>query len=388
VATTFDEIKKQFALEAERAAGRTLTSAGQLPVSYEEITPAWLTAVLLPALSAPEDAEVVERRLGESDEGTSSRRRIYLTWNEAGQQAGLPTSVFCKSTLSLESRYILGMNGGIAGETTFYNLVRPKLEIRAPEALFSRYDPVTFNSIIIMRDIGNEVTFGSHEMTLSKEQAQSQLRLLATVHARYWESPELNTELAAWNSWENFFEVTVEEAGFGPACEQGVLMAEDIIPPRLFARKDEIWPATLKGTTAESQVPRTLIHSDVHLKNWYIDADGELGLNDWQCSSKGLWGRDVAYAVSTALSTEDRRNWERDLLAYYLEQLGAAGVTAPSFEDAWRTYRQQLFPALAWWTGTLGQPPEAPEMQPEATSREFIKRMAYAIDDLDALDAF
>lgn len=390
---SFAEIKRQFALEAERAAGRTLTSADQLPLHYEEITPAWLTSALVPALapalgSESGNAEVVGLRLGEADEGTSSRRRIHLTWNDAGQRAGLPASVFCKSTFHLENRYIIGMNGGIAAEATFYNTVRPKLPIVAPEALFSRYDPASLNSLIIMRDIAGEVTFGSHELTLTEEQARSQLRLLATLHARYWDSPELETELAVWNSWEKYFTITVEEAGFGPSCARGFQLAEDVIPARLFPRAEEIWPATLACVAAHQRLPRTLLHSDPHLKNWYIAADGGMGLNDWQCSSKGNWGRDVAYTISTALAVEDRRNWERDLLGHYLEELHAAGVAAPDFNEAWRIYREQLFAALAWWTGTLGQPPEAPKMQPAATAREFIRRMAHAIDDLDALDAF
>jgi thiamine kinase-like enzyme len=389
---SFAEIKRQFALEAERAAGRTLTSADQLPLHYEEITPAWLTSVLVPALapalgSESLGAEVVGLRLGEADEGTSSRRRIHLTWNPAGQRAGLPASVFCKSTFHLENRYIIGMNGGIAAEATFYNSVRPKLPIVAPDALFSRYDPASLNSLIIMRDIAGEVTFGSHELTLTEEQARSQLGLLATLHARYWESPELETELAVWNSWEKYFTITVEEAGFGPSCARGFQLAEDVIPARLFPRAEEIWPATLACVAAHQRLPRTLLHSDPHLKNWFIAADGGMGLNDWQCSSKGNWGRDVAYTISTALAVENRRSWERDLLGHYLEQLRAAGVAAPDFDEAWRIYRQQLFAALAWWTGTLGQPPEAPKMQPAATAREFIRRMTHAIDDLEALDA-
>ena len=126
----------------------------------------------------------------------------------------------------------------------------------------------------------------------------------------------------------------------------------------------------------------------MHLKNWYVAANGEMGLNDWQCSCKGNWGRDLAYAISTGLAIDDRRAWERDLLRFYLDRLQAAGGPALPFEDAWRIYRQQLFSALAWWTGTLGQPPEAPKMQPKASSLEFIKRMTHAIDDLDALDSF
>ena len=382
---TFDQIKKSYAEEIERGRNRTLTSADQLPLSYDEITPAWLTAVL--AGDAP-GAEVLSLRLGTEDEGTSSRRHIYLTWNDAGNEAGLPASVFCKSTMSLESRYLLGMNGGIAAEAVFYNSVLSTLDIRTPHPLFAQYDPETFNSIIIMRDLAGQVTFGTHELDLTLEQARSQLRLLAQLHAKYLDSPQLNTSLQEFKDWEDYFSITVEAAGFGPACARGFAMAEDVIPPRLFARVDEIWPATLRSVEQHRELPRTLIHSDVHLKNWYIDADGQMGLNDWQCSCKGNWGRDLAYALSTALTPENRRAWERDLVAYYVEQLHASGAPKVEFDTAWRVYRQNLFSALAWWTGTLGQPPEAPKMQPPASSREFIRRMTAAIDDLDALDSF
>ena len=60
-----------------------------------------------------------------------------MAWNGAGQAAGLPASVFCKGTQSLESRYMLGMNEGVQAEVNFYNVVRPKLAVIAPEALFA-----------------------------------------------------------------------------------------------------------------------------------------------------------------------------------------------------------------------------------------------------------
>jgi thiamine kinase-like enzyme len=385
MSSTFDQIKKHYATEVQQAEGRTLTSPDELPLSYEEITAEWLTAVL--GADTP-GARVVSHRLGAEDEGTSSRRHIYLEWNAAGQRAGMPASVFSKSTMTLESRYLLGMNGGIAAEAVFYNRVLPTLELRAPHALFASYDPQSFNSIIIMRDLADQVTFGSHELDLTLEQARSQLRLLATLHAKYYEGPDLNTTLSEFNDWETYFAITVDAAGFGPACARGFLQAEDVIPARLFARAEEIWPATLQSVEDHRTLPRTLIHSDVHLKNWYIDADGEMGLNDWQCSCKGNWGRDLSYAISTALSVDNRRAWERDLVAYYVEQLHAAGGPRVEFDEAWRIYRRQLFSALAWWTGTLGQPPEAPKMQPPATSTEFIRRMTHAIDDLEALDTF
>lgn len=380
---TFDEIKQRY--DAERGPRGPLVSAADLPISYEAITPAWLTNVL--GTGHP-GAEVVSRRLSEPDEGTSSRRRIFLTWNEAGTRAGLPATVFCKGTQTLESRFMLALNGGIEAEVTFYNVVRPKLAIEAPEAYFASFHPQSFNSIIVMRDLGGEVQFCQHSTAMTVERARSQMELLAKLHARYYESPELTTTLARFNTWEKYFTVTVDEAGFGEACPRGFTEAEGVIPPRLFQRAREVWPATLKCVDLHRTLPRTLVHSDVHLKNWFVAASGAMGLNDWQCSCKGNWGRDLAYAISTALAIEDRRAWERDLLRFYLDRLLAAGGPALAFDDAWTIYRQQLFSALAWWTGTLGQPPEAPKMQPRASSIEFIKRMAHAIDDLDALDSF
>ncbi len=379
---TFEEIKREF--EREQSVCEPLLSADRLPTSYEAITPAWMGHALANPYPA---AAVVSLRLGDVDEGTSSRRRIFLEWNQAGKRAGLPTSVFCKGSLHLENRYMLALNGGIEAEVNFYNLVRPGLPIEAPEPYFAKVDLRSYNSIIIMRDLGEEAKFCWHTPTATLERAQSQMKLLATLHARYYESPELATTLARFNTWENYFTITVEKAGFGDSCARGFDDAEAVIPPRLFRRAKEVWPATLRCVARHAELPRTLVHSDPHLKNWFVAKSGEMGLNDWQCSCKGNWGRDLSYCISTALSTEDRRKWERDLLAFYVDRLHANGGPKLAFDEAWTIYRQQLFSALAWWTGTLGQPPEAPKMQPAETSLTFIERMTHAIDDLDALDA-
>jgi phosphotransferase family enzyme len=379
---TFEEITAEY--EKERSHRSTLVSTDVLPLAYEEITPAWMTSALAKHFPG---AEVAALRFSAPDEGTSSRRRIFLEW-KPGTRHALPKSVFCKGTLRLDNRYIIGLNGGIEAEVTFYNAVRPTLPIVAPEAYFAAFHPRSLNSIIVMRDIGEEVRFRLPDQPLTKQLAESEMRLLGTLHGRFYESPELTTTLSPWRLWEDYFTITVEKAGFGPACARGVDMAEHVIPPRLFHRAAEIWPATLRCVDDHRRLPRMLIHSDVHLKNWFVAANGEMGLNDWQCSSKGNWSRDLAYAISTALTIEDRRAWEKDLLRYYLDRLHAAGGAKVGFDEAWSLYRQQLFAALAWWTGTLGQPPEAPKMQPPETSITFIERMAHAIDDLDALDAF
>ena len=153
-ASSFESIRHSF--EAEERANRKPRTATDLPHTYEDINPEWLTAVLC---SKHPGAHVVACRLGPTDNGTSSRRRIELDYDEAGRRAGLPRSVFCKGSLSLANRYILGLNGGIEAEVTFYQRVRPELAIEAPRPLHAHWNPETYNSIIVMEDMTGEVEF-------------------------------------------------------------------------------------------------------------------------------------------------------------------------------------------------------------------------------------
>jgi len=46
------------------------------------------------------------------------------------------------------------------------------------------------------------------------------------------------------------------------------------------------------------------------------------------------------------------------------------------------------YAVLAFWTITINPAPGMPDMQPRDSTLEFIRRIAIAIDDLDALDSF
>ena len=379
---TFDEIKSGFDAEWEQRG--EVCSADEIPMGWDLVTPEWMTDVLT---GGNGDARVVSLRPGEPDEGTASRRRIFIEYNDAGKAAGLPPRVFCKSTHRLENRFIIGMNGGIEAEVSFFNTVLPELDVEAPKCYFANFNPRTLNSIIVMKDMADEVEFCSDAVELTEAHARDQMELLARLHSAYYQSDALTTKLSAWNNWEDYFAITAREAGFEDACQRGFAQAKEVIPPALFAREAEIWPATVASIALHAKLPRMLVHSDVHLKNWYIVGPGKMGLNDWQCSCKGHWSRDLSYALSTCLSVEQRREWERGLLRHYLDCMRAAGVPEIAFDDALLAYRRQMFGALAWWTGTLGQPPEAPAMQPPETSLKFIGRMTRAMDDLDSLGA-
>lgn len=378
----YEMLKPRF--EQEQRDHPVPVTVDDLPTSYESITPAWLTLVLGQEVGG---SEVLTCRLGPADEGTSSRQRIYLAWNAIGKNAGLPASVFCKSTCTLKSRHQLGPGGFVEGEVRFYNQLRPEFEIEAPECLFANFNAHTFNSIVILKDIGDSVESCSHDTQLTRTRVENQIRLLARLHAKHHGTEAVRAAYPFLRTWDDTFSATAAN-GFREARLRGFTMAQAAIPSRLFQHEAEIWPATERSAERHQHLPHSVIHSDPYLKNGYIASDGSMGLNDWQCVVRGHWGRDLAYALSSGLAVDDRRAWERDLIHLYLECLAEHGVAKIGFDDAWTIYRQQLFGALARWAGTLGRPPNAPAMQPRDSSLVFIGRMTTAIDDLDALGSF
>lgn len=374
------------AFEAEHAAHPgPVTRSDQLPLAYEDITPEWLTAILAGNVQG---AKVDALKLGPTDNGSSSRRKIAVTWNSAGQDAQLPDRLFCKSTFELSCRIVLGVSGGAFGETVFLRDIRPHYDIVAPVCYFAGFNPDTINSILVLHDISDEVqSFCDHNTPMSRQRAESQMRLLARLHGQGYANKRIREAMAPLPTWPGFFKNT---EGFGSEiiAKNGFLAAEEVIPTRLFQRFEEYWPLALESVAMHEKLPLTVAHGDVHLKNWYIAANGEMGLGDWQCVSRGHWARDICYAIGSALKTEDRRAWEKDLIKLYLEEMEREGGPHISFDEAWLHYRQQLVTALVWWTMTLTPGEDLPDMQPKDITLEMIRRLAVATDDCDTFDAF
>ena len=69
----------------------------------------------------------------------------------------------------------------------------------------------------------------------------------------------------------------------------------------------------------------------------------------------------------------------------YCETFSAVSKQPLEFGQVWDAYRRLACLALLMWTPTLCPPPTLPDMQPEATSIEMIRRITTAMDDLDVL---
>jgi hypothetical protein len=355
-----------------------------VPWCAEAISPDWLTAVLCGDVSG---ARVVKVEICGGDQGSSVRRQLKASYNEEGRNAGLPENLFCKTTPTVLTRLATGLSA--AGEARFYRQIRPELNIEAPTCYHSAWDRKSGRSVHLFNDLiaTSAAQFCKWPTPISRQQAEQIVDTLTTVHGRYYDSPRFSSDLRWVLTFEDFFRAG-ERVGLRECHEQAMIRAEAVIPPDVSRHRAGIWPSTIKALELHTKGTRTLLHSDVHLGNWYITAQGRMGLCDWQCLAKGHWARDVSYAISTTLAIEDRRAWERDLLKRYLDQMREKCSLYITFDGAWDLYRQQIFLALLMWTPTLVHTRTTPDMQPEEMSLEMIKRMTAAISDLESLRSF
>ena len=358
-----------------------------VPGRIEHITPAWLNRVMRPALGT---ARIVSSAVERHSAGTSVRARIRLFYGERSATEQLPATIFVKSAPTLVTRIGNGLSGTAPAEAGFYNELRSLFDLEAPLGYYSAAQPGSYRAVHLLEDLvaTRGATFCEPTTGISREQADQLVEQLALLHARGAKMALDDGRRPPWlRAYPQWWQATGSFSMIRRYHLRGQRRADelDLTPRRLKGRGEHLWRSFEASVDAHRRLPRTLIHSDTHLGNWYITGTGRMGLCDWQCVSAGHWSRDLSYALSSALTVEQRREWEDELIDGYLTRVADAGGEAPKRAQAFALYRQQLPGALAMWTTTLYPPKFLPAMQPEATSAEMLRRILTAIDDHDVL---
>jgi hypothetical protein len=370
----------------ERVRPQLARAIDDVPSSVDVLTPEWWTAVMC---AGHPDARIVGFDVMGSSAGTHQRHRFMLRYNDAGHAARLPMAVFTKTLPNVLTRMIGGYNGTARAEGRFYREIRAGINIEAPEGYHTAFDRRTLAGINVLEDIVTTrgARFCDAQTYVTRDMAESMVDLLAQLHAHAYGSARLDTEWRWLANFADWFEIGARKMNTERYTRLAMARMAARVPARLMTRSKDIWPATIAASAVHRQGPRGLLHSDVHIGNWYRHRNGRMGLLDFQCVAQGHWSRDIAYALSAALTIEDRRAWERALLARYLEILSNTAGVYIDTDSAWKNYRAQMLHALWMWTITLCHSPWLPAMQPEAVSIAMIERIATAIDDLDSLNA-
>jgi hypothetical protein len=354
------------------------------PSNVDELTPEILGAALSerhPGVVVDHVDVVAEKRCGDGVASTADRLVLDLSYRP-GTAAGLPRRLILKTMLASPH----APAAMYENEVRFYRELRGDLDIESPAVYASSFDPASGRFGLMLEDLTERgARFPSALDPVSLDEVRSILGHLATLHARFWDSPRLEDEL----SWLS----TPVTGGMSDVFRTiGLELIEDQVARNPFKQEliaplgrsvAAMWDLLWKVQARHTEAPTTLLHGDPHIGNTYLLPGGRGGLLDWQLMMRGSWAHDVVYLLVTALAPDVRRAHQEDLLGEYLDRLGAAGVRdLPAPADA----LDQCRTAALWGLviGWLICPPE--NYGPEITAAN-ISRTVAAVEDLETFAA-
>ncbi|HVN50441.1 MAG TPA: phosphotransferase [Acidimicrobiales bacterium] len=315
-----------------------------IPTSPTDITPGSITDLIRtvhPEATVGAIEVVAAHVFGEGDVSTAGRIEIEI---REVRGADLPRRLVVKV-----ARPDLPATPLYANEVAVYTHLRGELELETPRCFGARFDPRSGRFALALEDLTlRQVTFGNVLVEVSLESVRSILAQVATLHAATWDSDRFDADLS-WVQPHTSGELHTlfTHPGLVPAMIRAQIDEQPFkaeIVASIGQDADSLQEQVRRAQAHQATLPTSVVHGDLHVGNTYYLPDGTGGVLDWQLASRGRFIHDVGYYLITALPADVRRAHERELLAFYLDQLAATGVAPPDLDAAWEEYRA----SVAW----------------------------------------
>jgi hypothetical protein len=310
----------------------------------EQINADWLRASIRPpdAATFSNLISVRAERLGEGVGMLSSLHRLHLGY--APGAAPGPATVVAKLPSSVPEVLQMARAWGLyQREVLFYRDVAPTVGLRVPKAYVTEFDPETHDFAMVMEDLSSAAS-GDQITGLSLEHARLAVDGIASLHANWWNRPELGT-----------LEATIQTFGEGPWKGTGSRLAAawPVFKPFLAGRAsptllrvgERMASAIERLIVDAARAPRTLCHGDFRADNlMFAQSDGGPALItlDWQVALQARGALDVSQLLSTSVTTDLRHAHEAALLRSYHDRLVAGGVERYPYDEFFHDYRRGL----------------------------------------------
>ncbi len=312
-----------------------------VPQSWDEVTPAWMSAAL--AEHHP-DATVDEVTVELRDDGTNRRARLGLTYS-AGTG---PATVFVKAA-DPAHKEMIRLTSGMFHEPRLF-MSRIELPLEHPAVYTALIDEAAYDFFMVMEDLNARGADPRDSLRpLTVEQAASGVRALGRLHGRYWGERVLQHPGLDW--LEPFLPFDgLQYAPLPSALERlDADTPDEVLSLTIDQLVESIWKPYIRSLTAS---PQTLLHGDPHIGNTYVTPGDEVGFLDWQMARRGNWSLDLGSFLQGALTIDDRRGCEGALLEEYRDALALPGTEAPSIDEIWLRYRASVAHGLTLWLCT------------------------------------
>ena len=365
--------QRRIPLRHDPEAGHPLVSR------QEDISPAWLTAVLR-ASGMIRRARVIGARtcaIGNGMVGTNLR--LDLAYDES--EALAPSSLVVKLPATRpESRETGARMQVYLRETRFYQELAPTARIAVPETLFADISDDGQTFCLLFEDLA-PARSGDQLLGCSAVDAAVVMDAAAALHAPAWGNPAI--ESWPWvnrESWTTLCSSLYLQCAPAVRGRYGaVLEPESLEVVEAFAHR-------IVDYFAMQTAPFTVTHQDFRLDNMMFDAKGgriPVVVLDWQTVLPGPGASDVSYFIGAGLLPEDRRRHEETLVRRYHDALLALDVKAYSWTQCWRDYR--LFAAQGLITAVGAAMVTSPTERGDRMFSTMLRRHAQHMIDHDTL---
>lgn len=310
-----------------------------VPFTVQDLTPGWLTTALGGSRVESFRAETIGGDTG----FLGALARVTPIY---GGSPG-PKSLIVKFASSDESvRAIANFMRAYEREVMFYRELALDVPCRPPAHLFSAMDLAAGRFVLGLEDMA-EAEIGDQVAGGSEADAFDVVRMLARLHAHYWQSEKLN-EMPWMPDLTEVLEMALPilvgaQAAFRERFSD--VMAGDTAAQQPEAI--EMLPRFIEKYADEA---RTIIHMDTRLDNIAFEEGSgvdRIRLFDWQIAAKGPAAYDLMYFIVGSLEIDLRRRIEPALISAYYDELIASGVRAYAMDELMLDYRMALASMLA-----------------------------------------
>lgn len=258
-------------------------------------------------------------------------------------------------------------------ECDFYNHVAPSLNnMELPRSWWAGHN--ASQGIVIMDDLSAQgCGFGNPAEAWPVSRVLAGVEQLAALHAKTWhmqasDYPWLTSDYdQAILTLMNTYDAVVN----GPDRPKIHEYLKD---------QARVTRALKKHYASRNPRFRCLLHGDSHTGNTYLVSDAPRFL-DWQMIHIGSAFHDLSYFVGAALTIEDRRANEWDVVDHYLRTLEKYGVEPlrTTDEEVAKEYKKSFLAGIGWIMCPY-------EMQVKECVHPMALRYAAALDDHKVLE--
>jgi hypothetical protein len=342
----------------------------------EDVSPDWLTRALRRAGSLGEGkvSSLDFKIIGTGKMGDNARFSLVY----AGDQGAAPDTVIGKFPATDETaRQMAGAQGAYYNEVMFYRYLADRTTMRTPFIYANEITDDRLQFVTLMEDMAPAAP-GSQLVGESLEHARVAMREAARLAAAFYGDQSIGEHdyvlTAARDDGGAFGQSLLQQFWPGFLERFGHGLTEECLGfGSCYVDRFTVFTTRFKGT-------KTLAHGDFRSENILFHGDAACTV-DWQTLGETSPLADLAYFMGGSLEVADRRNWERDLVREYSDELATLGVSL-GFEECWKQYREQAMHGLI--ITILGASFSAPAERSDAMFLAMIQRHLQHCVDLEA----